>query len=78
MKNFTRKELDLICIYDPGTRNGLISDLIDMTGCLMPDEAELRRLAESVITKLRCITDEEYAKMIGSIDFDPKEDSHAG
>lgn len=79
MERFSQQELNLICIYDPGSRTGLISEITDMTGYLTPEETDLRNLAESVIAKVRRMTDGEYLAMIaGGIEFDPKEDEHAG
>ena len=60
---FTIEEINLICIYDTGTRTGLIGALTDMIGYLQDDEAELRALAESVISQMRAMTDEEYAQI---------------
>lgn len=76
MERFSRQELNLICIYDTGSRNGLISEITGMTVYLTPEEANLRSLAESVIAKLRRMTDDEYRDLAAAgIDFDPKEDS---
>ncbi len=60
---FTIEEINLICMYDTGTRTGLIGALTDMIGYLQEDEAELRALAESVISQMHAMTDEEYAQI---------------
>lgn len=78
MKGFSQQELNLICIYDPGTRNGLIVELEDMMTYLMPDEIPLRLLAESVIRKLECISDYEYHVIADHAAFIPEEDDYAG
>jgi hypothetical protein len=74
MNNFTNKELTLICLYDPGSRSGVIYELRDMLRYLMPDEQKLKLLTESTINKLEQLTDEEYKvlseKLIAS-GFDP-------
>ncbi len=74
MNNFTNEELTLICLYDPGSRSGVIYELRDMLRYLMPDEQKLKELAESTINKLEQLTDEEYKtlseKLIAS-GFDP-------
>ena len=41
MSNFTFDEINLMCIYNTGTRAGLMQALTDMRGQLEPDEAEL-------------------------------------
>lgn len=47
MKHFTYEEMELMSIYDPGTREGLIANLEEMRGFLEPDEDELRELTDS-------------------------------
>lgn len=74
MNNFTNEELTLICLYDPGSRAGVIYELRDMLRYLMPDEQKLKDLTESTINKLEQLTDEEYKtvseKLVAS-GFDP-------
>ncbi len=50
--NFTHDEINLMAIYNPGTREGLIAELTTMRKYLEPDEAELLRLTDSVLDKL--------------------------
>ncbi len=74
MTNFTNEELTLICLYDPGSRAGVIYELRDMLRYLMPDEQNLKELTESAIQKLEQMTDEEYEAMsetLISSGFDP-------
>ena len=67
MERFTIEEINLMCIYDTGTRSGLIAALTDMLGYLQADEAKLRTLAESVISRLNAMTDAEYAQLMPSL-----------
>ena len=67
MMNFTIEEINLMCIYNTGTRTGLIEALENMTGYLMKDETELRRLAESVIARLRAMTDSDFHMLQDSL-----------
>ena len=79
MPHFTIQELNLICIYDPGTRAGLLSEVKDMTTYLTPEETELKNLADSVVDKLGKMTDEEYAVLTRNTDFTfDEEDTHGG
>ena len=73
MTHFTQDEMNLMCIYDTGTRMGLITALTDMRGYLEPDEEELLSLTDSVLTKLRAMTDEAYAGLDLIFDFDEEE-----
>ena len=70
MNVFTYEEQELMSIYDPGTREGLIANLEEMRGYLEPDEAELLELTDSALEKLRAISDEEYEQLELIPDFE--------
>ena len=57
MKHFTYEEMELMSIYDPGTREGLIANLEEMRGYLEPDETELRELSDADYEQLELIPD---------------------
>lgn len=79
MPYFTIQELNLICIYDPGTRTGLIAELSNMITYLTSEEKELKSLATTVIEKISRMTDEEYAALTRNTDFTfDEEDVHGG
>ena len=63
MSDFTFDEINLMCIYNTGTRAGLMWELTDMLGHLEPDETELRELTDSALRKLGGITDEQFAEL---------------
>lgn len=67
MMEFTIEEINLMCIYDNGTRQGLMDALKAMLGDLLPEEAELRQLTENVLARLNGMTDDEYAQMQESL-----------
>lgn len=73
MMNFTNDEMNLMCIYQTGDRQGLISALTEMRGYLDEDEAELRDLTDSALQKLSEITDEDFAALELVPDFDTDE-----
>ncbi len=70
MSDFTFDEINLMCIYNTGTRAGLMQALTDMRGHLEPDETELRELINSALHKLGGITDEQFAELVLVPDFD--------
>ena len=72
--NFTNDEMNLTCIYDTGSRTGLINALSEMRKELDADEAALRELIDSVLNKLSAIPDEDYAKLELYPDFDDDTD----
>ena len=62
MGNFTFEEMNLMCIYNTGSRTGLINSLREMRGELSPEEAELRELTDSALSKLQAMSDAEFAE----------------
>jgi len=60
---FTNDEINLMCIYNTGTREGLIAELEQMRDYLSAGEMELLALTDSALSKLRGMSDEEYASL---------------
>ena len=67
---FTNDEINLMCIYDTGTREGLIAELTQMRGYLGAEETELLALTDSALGKLRDMSDAEYAALDLFPDFE--------
>jgi len=67
---FTNDEINLICIYNIGTREGLIAELMQMRGYLGAGETELLASTDSALQKLRHMSDDEYASVDLFPDFD--------
>ena len=72
---FTNDEINLMCIYNTGTREGLIAELTQMRGYLGAEETELLALTDSALEKLRNMSDTEYAKLDLLPDFDVEAES---
>ena len=70
MGNFTFEEMNLMCIYNTGSRTGLMEALTEMRGELSPDETELLALTDSTLAKLRAMTDAEFDELELCPDFD--------
>ena len=68
--DFTNDEMNLMCIYDTGSRTGLINALSEMRKELDADEVTLRELTDSVLNKLSAMTDEDYEQLELYPDFD--------
>ena len=60
---FTDDELNLMMIYNPGTRAGLIAELTQMQAQLTGRDKELRRWTKSVLSKLSAMTDEAFSSL---------------
>ena len=74
---FTNDEINLMCIYNTGTRDGLIAELTQMRGYLGADETELLALTDSALEKLRNMNDEDYASLDLFPDFDVEAESQS-
>ena len=70
MGNFTFEEMNLMCIYNTGSRTGLIDSLREMRGELSPEETELRELTDSALGKLKAMSDAEFAELELYPDFE--------
>ena len=70
MGNFTFEEINLMCIYNTGSRTGLIDSLREMCGELAQGETELRELTDGALGKLQTMTDDEFAELELYPDFD--------
>lgn len=70
MMDFTNDEMNLMCIYDMGSRTGLINALSEMRKELDADEVALRELTDSVLNKLSAMADEDYEQLELYPDFD--------
>ena len=66
--NFDHEELMLMMLYNTGTRLGLMQELRLMQCYLMPDEIALREPSESVVEKLKLMTDAQFAEVEFPID----------
>lgn len=65
-----RSLYNLICIYDPGTRTGVIEALLVMREQLEKDETELIQMTDATIRKLQAMSDAEYEALPLFPDFD--------
>lgn len=77
--NFTVEEINLLCIYNTGTRAGLLAELGAMQVHLQPDETELLELTRSVMGKLAAMSDADYALLTDALipDYEEQEGDHA-
>ena len=76
--NFTNDEMNLMAIYNTGSRTGLVEELTSMREYeyLEDDEAELLEMTNAVLAKLEVMTDVEFAELDLIPDFD-EEDANA-
>ena len=69
---FTVEEMNLMCIYDTGSRDALLSGVRDS----LPDvyDPELREIMENVIARLEKLTDEEFSQIVFSPDYEDEQE----
>ena len=68
--NFTFEEMNLMCIYNTGSRTGLIDSLTEMREHLEQDEVELSALTDSTLEKLQQMTNAEFEALELYPDFE--------
>ena len=73
-KRVTYEERQLMAIYNPGTRRGLLEALIDMQQYLSKEERELNDLTASAISKLQEMSDDDYEALDLVPDFDSEDE----
>ena len=73
MDRFSIEELNLMCIYDTGTRSGLMAGLEKIALELAPEDAELAGLVQSALKKLAAMSDQEYGELILIPDYKEEE-----
>ncbi|MHB8964284.1 MAG: transposon-transfer assisting family protein [Saccharofermentanales bacterium] len=75
MENFSIEEINLMCIYDTGTRNDLLIELENVLPILAKDEAELSELIQTVIAKLRRMSDLNYSQLVFLPDYEEEDET---
>lgn len=68
--SFTNDEMNLMCIYNTGTREGTLNALTAMREYLTAEETELRDMTDSVVEKLEKMSDAAFAALDLYPDFD--------
>lgn len=68
--SFTNDEINLMCIYNAGTREGTLDALAAMREYLEPEETELRNMTDSAMEKLERMSDAEFEALDLFPDFD--------
>lgn len=61
--NYTNDEMNLMCIYNTGSRESLMRELREMRGYIGADQPELLAMTDSALQKLDKISDEEFTKL---------------
>ena len=61
--NFTNDEMNLMCIYNTGSRESLMRELREMRGYIGADQPELLAMTDSALQKLENISDEVFTKL---------------
>ena len=67
MPEFSNDEINVMCIYDTGSRKGLIGELTEMRNYLAPDQTKLKGYMDSCVKKLKTMTDEQSAALADTL-----------
>ena len=70
------EEQQLMALYNgTGTRAGLVAELKQVRGYLGDEDGDLQELTDSAIGKLETMTDEDYAALDLTPDFDAEDEN---
>ena len=69
-REFTRDEMNMLCIYGRDTKKETEETLREMSSFLTEDEEALRSLTDSVLQKLADLSEEAFNKLERYPDFD--------
>lgn len=61
---FTNDEKMLIMLYNPGTRTGLIMELVKLTENLTTEDEDLKGMVGRLVPKLAQLTDKEFNQVL--------------
>ena len=61
--NFTNDEMNLMRIYNTGSRESLMRELREMRGYIGADQPELLAMTDSALQKLEKISDVDFAEL---------------
>ena len=67
--DFTYDEMQLMALYNRGTREATIAALTEMKGYLGADDADLKVITDSTLDKLGKIADDDFAALDLTPDF---------
>ena len=70
MPEFEPDERNLICLYNTGSREGLMKELNEMLPYMEQDQDALRGMAYSVLEKLDRMTDAEFDMFCAELEPD--------
>ena len=68
--NLTFDETNVLCIYAGETKEETVTALREMREALTDEDADLRGITDSVLTKLENMTEEDFSKLELYPDFD--------
>ena len=68
--NLTFDETNVLCIYAGDTKEETVAALREMREALTDEDADLREITDSVLTKLESMTEEDFSKLELYPDFD--------
>ena len=70
------EEQQLMALYNgTGTRAGLVAELKQVRGYLGDEDGDLQELTDSAIGKLQSMTEEDYAALDLTPDFDAEDEN---
>lgn len=67
--NFNREEINLLSLYNTGSKDETLMELREMQSYLLEDETDLKHLSDTVISKIQKLSNREYMELLLTYDI---------
>ena len=67
--HFNREEINLLSLYNTGSKDETLMELREMQSYLLEDETDLKHLSDKVISKIQSLSDHEYMELLLTYDI---------
>lgn len=67
--HFNREEINLLSLYNTGSKDETLMELREMQSYLLEDETDLKHLSDTVISKIQKLSNREYMELLLTYDI---------
>ena len=67
--HFNREEINLLSLYNTGSKDETLMELREMQSYLLEDETDLKHLSDTVMSKIQKLSNREYMELLLTYDI---------
>ena len=67
--HFNREEINLLSLYNTGSKDETLMELREMQSYLLEDETDLKHLSDTVISKIQKLSNRKYMELLLTYDI---------